>query len=479
MEIHKSTFDRITHAIQQTNIPVFILIIGALVRLIGYSSSAIRYDEAISLYRATIPFNQYLVDLQRYSSLFLWELILRVISVVGTSLWIIRLPAVMIGILSLIIVWKLMRFLNFSTTQQSVIAVVISFCPGLIWISQDARAYGLLVFLFLLSILFILERKWLGFFAVNGLLIYTHIIGPAFAAGSFAFAFALHPKDWKRLIGIGLAVTVSWIPWVILYLNLKETPLFINTFWLGHLTFDNFFRQLILAFFVRRVNYFALILFSATMLFSVILLVINSIRRPKRVLLLFSVPFLVIFLESIFWENTLFYRTQISLIIPFMISLGSIFIPGKRSFYIWIIMVLWVVLAGVGIIGWNPRLRGGDVDKTASLIRNNWQEGDVLYYATGTTAMPFDYYLNDKPEFILNGIANSNLTPPTLDLKFEFIQLEKIVYKRAWVIFPLDTFIPPDQMKRMDEYVREGVLINRIQIFEVPDILVYVVGSEK
>jgi hypothetical protein len=475
MNKNKVNLDRFIHTLQPSNIPIVIFVLGAMVRIIGYPSSAIRYDEAISLYRATIPFTQYLADLQRYSSLFLWELIIRVISALGTSLWILRLPSVLIGVLSLLIVRKLMRLLTFSTTQQSIIAIVISFCPGLIWISQDGRAYGLLIFLFLLSTSFILEHKWLGFFAVNGLLIYTHIIGPAYAAGSFALAIAIHPREWKRLIAIGVAVIATWIPWGMLYLNLKETPLFINTFWLGQLSFDTFFRQLILAFFVRRVNYFALLLFSITIFFSLILLIINSIKKPNKVHLIFCVPFLVIFLESIFWENTLFYRTQISLIIPFMISLGSIFIIGRRSIHIWIIMVLWVVLAGVGIIGWNPRLRGGDVDKTASLIRNNWQEGDVLYYATGTAAMPFDYYLNDKPEYILNGIANSNLTPPTLDRKFEFIPLEKIAYKRAWVIFPLDTFIPPDQMKRMEEYVRTGVLINRIQVFEVPDLLVYLV----
>ena len=206
-------------------------------------------------------------------------------------------------------------------------------------------------------------------------------------------------------------------------------------------------------------------------------MVINLIRKPNKIILIFLTPFLIILCESLFWENTLFYRTQITLIIPFVIGLGSVITADQRKPLEWIIVGLWIILAGVGIIGWNPRLRGGDVDKTALLIRNNWQKGDVIYYATGTAAMPFDYYLSDKPEYLLNGLANSNLTPPTLVHKFEFIPLEKIKYKRAWVIFPLDTFIPLDQMKRMEDYVRKGVLINRIQIFEIPDILVYLVSQ--
>ncbi len=478
MEIYKSTLDRIIHTLRPSNIPVFILVTGALVRLIGYSSSAIRYDEALSLYRATLPVFQYLSNLESYSSLILWEIMLRLISKIGTSLWIIRLPAISIGLLSLVVVWKLMDRFGFSKIQKLVSASIIAFCPGLIWISQDGRAYGLLVLLYLLSIYFIHKRRWLGFVATNGLLLYTHIISPAFIIGSFIYGIALYPKEWKRFLIFTMIIIMSWLPWGLLNLlqaiNPQDSPQFINTFWLGDLTLISLIWQSILAYFVRIVNYPLSILFIVSIILSIIILITNSISKPNINVLFFFTPFCVILLESIFWKNTLFYRTIITLIIPFTISLVAIIFNSKRKLLDWIMIALWIFITLVGVAGWNPRLRGGDVDVTAQEIRNNWQDGDVIYYATGTTALPFNYYLDDKPEYLLNGVANSNLTPTTLQ-KFEFIALEKLNFKRAWVVYPEDIFLPPDQMKRLQIYVRDGELINRIKIFEIPDILVYLV----
>jgi hypothetical protein len=465
------------YIIKWSNFPLIILLIGALLRTVGYSSSAIRYDEAISLYRATTPFSQYLVDLQRYSSLFHWEFILRLVSVFGTDLWIIRLPSVVTGIITLLLVWKLMEKLNYSKTQRYFVSIVIAFCPGLLWISQDARAYGLIVFLYLLSILFILERKWLGLFATNGLLIYTHIIGPAFAVGSFIYAIVSYPKEWKRFILLGFAVIATWIPWGILYLNLKSTPQFSDTFWLGKLSFGGFFWQLISAFFVRMIDYPFVVFFIITIVFSIILLIKHSLREPDNNILIFLSPFLVIFSVSLLLENVLFFRTQISLIVPFAISIGSA-IPGRQGKILeWMMIGMWVITIGIGIFGWNPRLRGGDVDKVAKMIKDNWRDGDIMYYATGTTALPFDYYLSGKPAYLLDGATNSNLTPPTLR-GFEYKSLEKIQHQRGWIVFPLDVMIPSDQMNRLFDYVKDGELIQTIHIFEIPDIQVYLVDSK-
>ena len=461
-----------------SNFPILIMLLGMLIRLLGYTSSSIRYDEAVSLYRATTPFIQYLSDLQRYSSLFLWEFILRLISIFGHEIWLIRLPAVLIGVSTLSIVLKLMHEFGFSTIQRSFIASMIAFCPGLLWVSQDARAYGLLIFLYLLAILFILERKWLGFVAICGLLIYTHIIGPAFAVGGFVFAFITYPKEWKKFILMGLAVVTTWIPWVLLYINIQSTPQFINTFWLGKFTFGPFILQMIYAYFTRLVSYPIIIVFLVTIVLSIIIAVKSSKRQTIKYSLIFLAPFLIIFFESIFWENTLFYRTLITLIIPFALSLGSIITLDRKNLLAWVVAGLWMVTAVIGVIGWNPRLRGGDVDKAARMIKANWQEGDVIYYGTGTAALPFDYYLDDRPEYMLDGISNSNLTPPSLRRKFDFTPLENIEKDRAWVIFPLDTFIPKEQMNRLMDYVKEGELISTVKVFEVPDIQVYLVNSK-
>ena len=150
---------------------------------------------------------------------------------------------------------------------------------------------------------------------------------------------------------------------------------------------------MIYAYFARLVSYPIIIVFLVTIVLSIILAVKSSKRQTIKYSMIFLAPFLIIFFESIFWENTLFYRTLITLIIPFALSLGSIITLDRKNLLAWVVAGLWTVTAIIGVIGWNPRLRGGDVDKAARIIKANWQEGDVIYYGTGTVALPFDYYL--------------------------------------------------------------------------------------
>lgn len=456
-------------------LPSIILSIGLIIRVIGYTESAIRYDEAISLFRASTPFVQFLKDLHVYSSQFLWEMILRVVIIFGTDLRIIRLPAILAALFSVILLLKIMDNLKFSVRQKIFVSITVAFCPGLLWISQDARAYRLLILLYLLAIYFSLNRKWLGFFAVNGLFFYTHMIGPSFAIGAFIFAFITYPSEWKRLFLLGLGVIVSWMPWVILSLHLEPTPNFINTFWLGKLSLENFYDQLAKSWFTRDIGNTQELFFVVTFLLTLLISMVSAIKERSRNIVIFLAPFSVVLVVSVLWTNTMFYRTLITLIIPFAISLGSVIKFERYKLLDGFVAVLWMVLAIIGAMGWNPRSRGGDVDVAARYVQTNWQPGDILYYGTGTAAMPFDYYLAGKPEYMLDGITNSNLTPPTLMHKFQFLPLENIPGKRAWVIFPRDPILPSVQVNRLEQYVKTGTLIQSIRVFEVPDIQVYLV----
>ncbi len=455
-------------------LPQAILVCGGISRIVSYTTSAIRYDESISLFRAQTPFIQYLIDFQKYSSLILWELILRLFTMFGSNLWIIRLPSLIIGVITLWLLWKISKCINLSQPSRIIIFSICSFTPGLLWISQDARAYGLLVCLYLLLIFFVIKEKWAGYFAVCGLLMYTHVIGPAFAVGGFCFAIANYPKSWKKVLSISGLALIVWIPWFILFLRIQQVNGFTYEFWLEKINIQGVLRNIELAFFVRNVENFVSTIFFLTLGITTPFLLFKSFKHPQKEMLFFNIPFLVILLESIFWKNTLFYRTMITLIIPYSIWLGSVLSKINGRILRRLIYVSWLLLTVIGFVGWDPASRGGKLDKTAQYINNEWEKGDILYYATATVALPFDYYLPEKPNYIINGLANANLTPPTLH-GFLFEALEDIPYTRAWVIFPMDTFIPPNQMKRIEDYVKNGELIDRIQVFEVPDILVYLV----
>ena len=457
---------------------IIIIFFGVFIRVYGYGSSAIRYDEAVSLNRATTPFIQYLIDQQIFSNLILWELILRLVAKISQSLWIIRIPSVIFGILALYLVWKIITNLGFSNVQIIFTMIIVALCPGIIWMAADARPYGLLITLYLLSILYIQEKKWLGLFATSSLTLYTHAIGPCFGLGALVFALVKYPKNWKRILAIGAGVVLTWLPWFLLYINIKPAPNFIYSFWLDPLTIDRFLTNLYLAYFVRDLNWLIILVFLLTIILTIVLAVVNTVRQPKDTFLIFFIPFSIILFESIFFRNTLFWRTLLPFIIPFAIFIGQSLIFKLEKYLEWTAFLLWVTLSIVGILGWNPTNRGGEVDTAADYIRNNWQEGDILYYATATVALPFDYYLSEKPKYILDGQSNVNLTPPTL-YGYKFKSLQEIAFNRAWVIYPNDRILPQDQANRLISYIKPGEFISKLNIFESADILIYLIPSLK
>ena len=90
---------------------------------------------------------------------------------------------------------------------------MIAFCPGFMGLSVCSGVW-IVDFFYLLAILLIFERKWLGLVAVCGLFIYTHIIGPAFAVAGFIIAIVTYPKEWKKFILLGFTVVITCILWV-------------------------------------------------------------------------------------------------------------------------------------------------------------------------------------------------------------------------------------------------------------------------
>lgn len=456
------------------NLPVIVIIFGCLIRIFGYTSTAIRYDEALSLYRATIPFAQFLHDQQYYSSLILWEFILRLVAKLSHALWVVRLPSVVFGLFSLFLIWKLIVHLKFSIRQQLFVLFIIAFCPGLIWISQDARQYILFIDIYLLSIIFALEKKWLGLFAVCSLSIYTHVIGPAFALGALSLAIIQYPKNWKRILIIGVSSAVIWCLWLVLYFNIQPTTGFSNEFWLGNLGITEAYRNIFVGYFISMPDPYMVIIFMATLIISVIFSIYYSIRNRGVCTIIFLVPLIAILLESLIWKNTLFWRTIILLIIPLILWIGQNLTLNNGKYFGWVIITLWIVITIAGVLKWNPVNNGGKLDMAAKLIDESWKNGDIIYFGTGTVAMPFNYYLNDKPEFLIDGITNSSLTPPTLHL-FARIRLESIPYKRVWLIYPTDNLMPLEQQDRLKFYARSGRLITTIKTIETPDILVYLI----
>jgi uncharacterized membrane protein len=170
-----------------------------------------------------------------------------VTSLLGNSVWALRLHAVIFGTLSIWIVYRLAKFL-LGDRVALYSAVLFAFYPLAYHYSLEARPYSLLLFLSLLSYDLLLrqvnrrDRSWRGWMvvaAVSTLLLYANFLGGLILIAQFASLVLLtmlklpvetaqgvretdkhggpaHPVEWPQVVAHGITVLVAlalFYPW--------------------------------------------------------------------------------------------------------------------------------------------------------------------------------------------------------------------------------------------------------------------------
>ena len=132
---------------------------------------------------------------------------------------------------------------------------------------------------------------------------------------------------------------------------------------------------------------------------------------------------------------------------------------------------------GISLVTWNPTSRGADLERVAEDIEENWQEGDLIYYATGTVALPFSYYLPGKPAYIMDGEQHAGLgkTKILTGFGFERAELDELEYQRLWLIYPRDTLLTEEQLSWLETTTDTGKLIDKLDYPQTASILVVLI----
>lgn len=352
---------------------IIFLLVALALRLIGFTSSPIWYDEAISLYRAQTP----LVNFN------LWEIILRIFA--HGPLWLFRLPALICSITSLWLAWLIMNELRFNQQQRITACIFMAAFPGLIWIGQDARYYAAITALSMLTIYLALRGHWT--FGVSfGLMASVHPTAPAYGIAAFAIAWLVGMEVKKimtaALIGIGLMIAHHEIyTWIALQANMSGSQ-----FWLAPLDLTTSIYSFIQAFFVNTLPPS----FMIAAIIWLICVIIYAYLHPTDVTALITItPLTAIITVSLFYQNVFFYRTLMPLAMPLSLWFGSAWGHNRIAHGIGLLLVL------IGLANYNPAARGYYIEHASTRIRDAWRDGDLIIYEDGLTALPFDYYLHD------------------------------------------------------------------------------------
>jgi len=466
----------INNNIPDNRFPYAFFFAAIIIRLSGFGTSAIWYDEAISRFRAGLPLINLITDFSFFQKLNIWELVLRPFS--HSSLWILRLPSFICSIASLYVAWLLMETLKFTKKQQIIAWLPLITLPGLIWMAQDARYYSAISMLYMLGLLASLTRRIWLLVLVSILLGYIHPVGMVYSIAYWCIFFidSLQLKKLWLLLIVGLA----WFPRLWDFHDaanpVSESLSTVKTFWINNFDLYFIFKQTLLAISADTLrSRFAVIVLAIVTIVIFMALFKMRERSVRTISMATILPLIGMLIISIIWQPIYFYRTAQPFIPVLCLLVGLIINPNKR-WYSWILPTFGIIILIVAIGNWDPTSRGGRLDDAAEFIKNNWQEGDILYYGSGTAALPFDYYLNGKPSYIIDAKLNLNITWP--GIPFPSARLEDLEFSRAWVIFPQEPQIDSNDMTRLNSYTSNGTLIWRNETIHFAPIMVWLVNSD-
>ena len=139
---------------------------------------------------------------------------------IGLSPELIRLPALVAGIGSIPLVYAVgIRTVGRSAALLA--AALTTLSPFMIFYSAEARGYGVLMALVLLSTLALLlavedgrRRWWVAYGVFVCLAAYTHYTGVFVLAAQFGWAFWVHPRGRRPLLIATVAAALAFIPWL-------------------------------------------------------------------------------------------------------------------------------------------------------------------------------------------------------------------------------------------------------------------------
>lgn len=319
-------------SVRQFPLPRWALLalLALLVRLPGMGES-LWYDETFTVSLARLPLDRMFVAIQSDVHPPLWYMVEWLAGrVLGWSEIAVRTPALLFGVLSVLLVYRLAKSIHQNERAAFVAALIAALLPGALYYSNEARGYTLLVCAILGATIGLIEnRKWL-FAGALILAMYTHNLAFAYAGILCVVALIQRGRSWAwALAGVALAGAV-WLP-TLLYQAGDIT----DGFWITPLTPGAVFSPLFNMTVGGRMPETYIALTSAT----IIALTLWSVRVSQTwiissrgyvwIALVVGVPFGVAVVSM--WHNVYLDRALLPSILMITVAWGYALVEGYRG----------------------------------------------------------------------------------------------------------------------------------------------------
>ena len=459
----------------------WLILLAVGLRIVTLGSESYWYDEAYTVQVVQKSWPQVIALISNDVHPFLWYAIEWInVRLFGTSEFMFRLPDLILSVIAVLLVWQIARnlFMDKTPFLAGVLAAII---PASIYYGQDARMYPLLACCVLGAVLAAKRDNYLLYFLCGLGAILSQNLGLFYIAVLSAlwilfpylsFYIVLHPSQWikrdtRLKVLTCLAILMTWgIVWAPVFIH--QASAVQSGFWLPTLSLSDGLTPDITMTLGQRFPS-NLIVFGGLIAFGLTMLGIAStfrlfphnlrargfyVRASYPIGIALGVP-LAMALISVIWHRSIYlpramFPAALLLMIVWADGLMSLSRRDRRAVLLAAAPVLAVALIAFYFPGDKGRFPYRD---WAAQIRQNWQQGDVIYSINEATAIPDGYYLNDLPAYLLptgDHLYEGGLTSQAKVL-FGFHQatFEHVagtgLYHRAWIIIPTSPLLEAEQ----------------------------------
>lgn len=389
-------------------ISTLIFTINIILKFIHLGSSDIAMDEPFTLFYSQMDIGSIFRMLRTENNPPLHFLIMHFwIKLFGLGEVSVRIPSLIFSSLTAVIIYITGRKF-FSGFVGVITSAIFTFSVMHIYFSHEARVYSLFVLLASLSFMYYLmitkepDRKssYILLFIINLLLIYSHYFGFFVIITEFVciFFIAKRKKIYKRILFVFFALSVSYIPNVIVFLNRMSVSVSKGT-WVRKPELSEYYGNLNRFLNIKYVTFTFLVILIITLVFLIrnklLLLKIKEFLKNENyflTILWFFVPYTLMFIISfrvpmfldryILFCSIPFYFLLVQVIFHFVIA-SRAKIAGS------IILILSIILTS----SLNPSNKR-NVKELVRLIKEIKKENDIVYIAPDYSKLEFTYHYN-------------------------------------------------------------------------------------
>lgn len=474
--------------------------LAALVRWERLGTRNLWPDEAFSLDLARRGFFDLLAQLRINDAhpIGYYLLLSQWIRAFGEDLATMRSLSAIFGIAAVVLTWWLGRRL-FSPAVGVGAAALLALNPFQIFASNELRMYMPLEFLALSSTLILWRarsslgyRWWIAYGASLSLMAYISYYAFLLIPAHLAWIL-LHEKPRVALRQIGVAAAtaaVLYAPWVPQLVPLADFLRGNPLLWRAQPIWPTYLPELVAAqtfggyvfnavsYHVTQaleLKYYGLLLFPFVLLAGVGLHALGVVNRPARslVALCWAVPAALVVIASLAFGNVAAYHYHLNFLAPFLALFVAAGVVHFRDTVVRAPAQLVTLVAAIGILAFmapavenfqsNPEYQLYRYDLAARLVKNLYQEGDVVVFLPGGINRGFHFYFDPPGKELGIPLERDRWTRESLRPAIrEVAQSLTSADRKVWLVYspPIPEGSLEDLLKAIEDRGYKRAIVN-------------------